>query len=99
MGKFSFTINGDEPEAPNGPEGLDPQLQERIFELLSVRFRPAKDAGEADHFYTTEQLFAFLADHEPNLFEVKPVLRSALVNLGYHEHFLGDQYVWAVCGK
>ncbi len=99
MGKVTFTINGDEPEGPEDPGAIDAKLQERIFELLSVRFRPAKDAGEADDFYSTDQLFTLLSDHEPDLLPVKPILRTVLLQIGYQEYFLGDQYMWAVCGK
>lgn len=83
------------PETHSATEQVDNVLQERVFELVRGRFRPASEA-DADNFYSTEQLFSMLADHEPLLAESKFGLRTCLLALEFTEHLIGDQFFWAV---
>ena len=75
---------------------IDKELKERFIELLSGRFRPADGPGHADNFLSTEQLFAMLTDHEPDLVETRTSIRRVLIAIGFREHLVGDQLMWMV---
>jgi hypothetical protein len=65
----------------------------RLEDLLHGKFRKATDAGDADAYYTTEELFSMVDGHSPELVP-KPQFREALLKLGYVEMRLESQFVW-----
>lgn len=69
------------------------EQREALLDLLNAHFRPAEHEAEADHMYPTEQLYHLVVEHSPGLIPPE-ALRDALLELGYKERFVGDEFRW-----
>lgn len=69
--------------------------REQLHDLLSGHFRPAKSAADAENMFTTAHMLSIIQDHSPGL--VEPAgLREMLLDLGYQEVFVQDEFRWLV---
>lgn len=80
-------------------EEKDPAAQEReelrvkVGDLLRKHYRPAKNAGEAIDMWNTRMLFHLVDQHAPGMVKLD-ILRDLLVELGFKEEKVGDEFVW-----
>lgn len=76
-------------------EGQVAHQREQLFGLLSAHFRPAKSAADADNMFTTAHIMGLIEDHSPGLVD-RELLRELLMELGYKEQFVQDEFRWLV---